>query len=124
MANTWKPKVKVVCSRCDWSGVRAVIARACPSCGHWHPRRVEKGAAVAKGIKRRLAGVRSGIEAELRIGHEGLGMYGRAMQREGYVGGYLQALTDVELALNGIHPDQNGRFCHLWEQAQREGRHG
>ena len=39
MANTWKPKHAVKCDKCGWTGSRAVIARSCPSCGHWHPMR-------------------------------------------------------------------------------------
>jgi hypothetical protein len=38
MANTWKPKRWAQCQSCGWTGRRAVIYRACPKCGKWHPK--------------------------------------------------------------------------------------
>lgn len=40
MAGVWKPKKKVACDKCAWTGTRAVIHKKCPRCGHWYPRPV------------------------------------------------------------------------------------
>ncbi len=40
MAGTFRPKFQCKCPKCGWTGDRAREARACPKCGHWHPRRV------------------------------------------------------------------------------------
>lgn len=55
MAGTWKPKHPHLCARCDWKGVRAVTARSCPKCGHWHPQRVEKQGKAKPAAKLKLS---------------------------------------------------------------------
>lgn len=67
---------------------------------------------MTRGIKRKLDKVQDAILEAGRREHETLGLYGRAMQYEGYVGGYLQALADVRAALEGS--TTNGRFANLW----------
>jgi len=71
---------------------------------------------VSKGIKKSLKHVTASINSELRMEHAQLSGVGRALQGEGYVGGYLQALRDVGLALNGITPN-NSRFERYWRAA-------
>lgn len=37
MANTFKPKKRVKCDKCGWTGMRGITSRACPKCGFWYP---------------------------------------------------------------------------------------
>jgi hypothetical protein len=40
----WSPKHKVQCPQCGWKGQRTAtqIARECPRCRYWYPRKVEQ----------------------------------------------------------------------------------
>jgi len=42
MPGRWKRKYKHECSNCHWTGQRAVSAKHCPRCNHWHPVKVAK----------------------------------------------------------------------------------
>ena len=33
-----KPKKKVTCLKCGWTGRRGTIGKKCPRCGFWYPR--------------------------------------------------------------------------------------
>lgn len=66
-----------------------------------------------------LQRVHDAIRDQVRKEHEHLNSVGRGMQMEGYVGGYLQALSDVELARRGIVPN-NSRFAALWEKPGKQ----
>lgn len=70
---------------------------------------------MAKRIVTRIDAVTKAINNQLSVEYQSLGRAGRAMQREGFVGGYLQALNDVKAAMQG-YADQNSRFTSLWEQ--------
>lgn len=70
---------------------------------------------MAKGIKRKLRFVREQINRELLAEYQTLSSSGRGMQREGYAGGYLQALTDVEQAMNGFADCNNSRYGRYWD---------
>ena len=65
---------------------------------------------MAKGIKRKLDRAIKKLGAEIASDYESKGFFGRGMSREGYQGGYEQALMDVELALNGTQP--NTKYWH------------
>lgn len=71
-----------------------------------------------RGIKRKLERVTKEINRQLVAEYEGLNHFGRGMQREGFVGGYLQALSDVHAAMNGW-ADQNSRFGELWADPEK-----
>lgn len=59
-----------------------------------------------------IANVSADICAMARQGGAGReGMYARGLASEGYNGGYVDALNDVILMMNGIRPDRN----HWWE---------
>jgi len=68
------------------------------------------------GIKRMIYRAQSNIETEIRndstscrMRCTGTGInYGGALSREGYNGGYYDALSDVINALNGVIPNRNG----------------
>ena len=70
---------------------------------------------MAKRIATKIDNVRAGINKQLDAERSGLTHFGRGLQREGYVGGYLQALSDVALASRGI-VDINSRFAELWRE--------
>lgn len=63
-----------------------------------------------------IRGVREVIEADLAAQHADLGTVGRGLAREGFIGGYLEALSDVEQALIGNPPSRNG--WALWLKAR------
>lgn len=60
---------------------------------------------MAKGIKNRL---RAAMDAGYRrmAEHDG-SKYARGLASEGYTGGYLAALRDVSLLLNGVEPSDD-----------------
>lgn len=64
------------------------------------------------GIKRKLDIASKNINQEIS-GTAKQGGYAAAMANEGYLGGYLDAITDVGLMLNGSHPCKRPR---LWEK--------
>lgn len=39
--NTFRPKRRHACPKCDWQGLRARV-RKCPRCGFWHPSPVKE----------------------------------------------------------------------------------
>ena len=64
---------------------------------------------MPKGIKKLLAIARANVRAEIQgIRNSAVGPIGRADSASGYHGGYLAALDDVLLALNGVTPNRNG----------------
>ena len=46
-----------------------------------------------------------------KISAQSYGKYGKGLASEGYLGGYRDALDDVMLALNGVHPTTR----YLWD---------
>ena len=64
-----------------------------------------------KGIKRQLKSAKINARAEISA-NASHGKFAAGMAAEGYAGGYLDALRDVDAALNGIVPN-NSRF---WPQ--------
>lgn len=65
-----------------------------------------------KGIKRDLRIAIKNVQKEIE--NMPNGFFSRGLANEGYAGGYLQALMDIELALNGVNP--NGRY---WPKSER-----
>lgn len=63
---------------------------------------------VLKRIDRAITKVQEEISAHAKNG----GLYSRGLASEGFAGGYLQALFDVEAALR--HGQVSGR-THYWE---------
>ncbi len=45
-------------------------------------------------------------------------LYSRGVAWEGYDGGYMQALSDVLLFMNGVIP--NSRYEHIWREVIEE----
>lgn len=68
---------------------------------------------MSKDIVRKVKRVFQAVQAEHRAQYEGASHVARGLSSEGYVGGYLQALSDVSLALNGVHPNTS-RFARYW----------
>jgi hypothetical protein len=66
----------------------------------------------AKELKRRMRLVREAVNREVSAFAAHGGSAG-GMASEGYAGGYLQALSDVELALADV--PNNGRYARFWE---------
>jgi hypothetical protein len=63
---------------------------------------------MAKGIKRLVRKVLKNVNAEIRAETNPASIYSRGLSREGYNGGYVNALEDVLLALNGVNPNRRG----------------
>ena len=64
---------------------------------------------MAKGIQRLLKRARANAQDDIRGMHNRGGLYAHGLANEGYAGGYVEALNDVELALRGVTPN-NSRF--------------
>ena len=64
---------------------------------------------MAKGILRDLKRARRAAEQRIEARAKEGGLYGSGLSSEGYDGGYLAALADVEAALRG-HCASNSRF--------------
>ncbi len=66
---------------------------------------------MAKGIKRRIKSalrrVRQEISASATSNPHGVA---GVLASEGYAGGYCQALSDVQLLLNGVEPNNDRRY--------------
>jgi hypothetical protein len=63
---------------------------------------------MAKGVTRKVQRARRRIQAQIASSINGDDKYSRGLAYEGYNGGYMQALDDVLLALNGANPNRNG----------------
>lgn len=70
---------------------------------------------MSKRIVSKIDNVRAGIGKQLDSEYASMSILSRGMRNEGYVGGYLQALSDVALATRGI-VDGNSRFADLWRE--------
>jgi len=65
---------------------------------------------MAYGILKKLDVVSRNLRQEMDPGPDA-GKFMRGLAYEGYLGGYRQAILDVELALRGGHPTTRG----LWD---------
>lgn len=70
---------------------------------------------MARGIKRMIGTARENVQREIRSSagygnnlSERQSFFARGISSEGYFGGYVAALDDVMLALNGVVPQRNG----------------
>lgn len=70
-----------------------------------------------KGISRLLSRVYKKIEKQIASEAKSHGRIFAGVAREGYNGGYLSALEDVQLALNGVKPNRNG----WWDEDPESG---
>ena len=61
---------------------------------------------MAKGIMRQLVKVTENINEAIRVSTDQGNLYSRGLSREGYLGGYYDAIQDVTLALNGVKPQR------------------
>jgi len=70
---------------------------------------------MAKGIVRQLRLASKAVRKEI-AGNSIGGKYAAGLAGEGFAGGYLAAIQDVQLALNGIR-NNNSRW---WPQNEKE----
>ena len=63
---------------------------------------------MARGIKQPLEKVREKVHTEITDLANASSSFGGGMASEGYKGGYLDAIEDVTLALNGVRPSRRG----------------
>jgi hypothetical protein len=63
---------------------------------------------MTKGIKRKLRIVSKRVSDEIARQMDRSNKFSVGMAHEGYQGGYLQAIQDVQLALEGVHPATRG----------------
>jgi len=66
-----------------------------------------------KGIRRDLRKLVSAAEEEIRRNSDGDSIYPSGLAGEGWAGGYLQAICDVQSLLNGVNP--NSRYAKVLE---------
>jgi hypothetical protein len=64
-------------------------------------------------LKRRLADVRAAVQKEISANAAGGGRYASGLAAEGYAGGYLQCLYDLEAALGGFR-NESSRYADAW----------
>ncbi len=78
---------------------------------------------MTKGIKRRLKRVASRVEQDIVANTDTNSLYSRGLSREGYRGGYAQAISDVQLALNGVEPSDNRGYWSVegWDESIQTG---
>ncbi len=69
---------------------------------------------MTRGIKRQLNIAYENVSKEISNTAKG-GFYASGLASEGYAGGYRQALSDVQLALNGC-PPSNSRYWPVEEK--------
>lgn len=65
-------------------------------------------------VLRRIAAVREIVQAEITGSGKGGDLYARGLATEGFAGGYLQALDDVDGALSHGYPSDHRGY---WRQA-------
>ena len=77
---------------------------------------------AAKGIKRKIELAKKNVEREItgtiNDSTPGSSKYSRGLSGEGYFGGYMAALDDVLLALNGVAPQRNEWWEDNYDQAK------
>ncbi len=61
---------------------------------------------MAKGILKSLRKIREGMSQKISDNTDQSDLYSRGLSTEGWNGGYIACLDDVELALNGTQPDR------------------
>ena len=65
---------------------------------------------MAKGIKRRLLRTIKRVRAHISVSTDQSNKFSRGLSGEGYAGGYIAALNDVLLVLNGVEPQDHWGF--------------
>lgn len=63
------------------------------------------------GVRTRLRLALAKVDKEISNVHSRGGKYAAGLAREGYAGGYAQALMDMQLVLNGVQPNTR----NYWE---------
>ena len=63
-------------------------------------------------LRKRIAGAEKAAMAEIAGNADRGSLYARGLANEGWAGGYLQALRDVQLVMNGVEP--NSRYGRAW----------
>lgn len=61
---------------------------------------------MTRGIIRQLAKVTETINDRIAANTNPDSMFSRGLAREGYLGGYYDAIQDVTLALHGVQPNR------------------
>lgn len=58
----------------------------------------------ARETKKNIRIAENNLIESIRKQSEGMNKFGTAMSREGYAGGYLQCLSDIQLLMNDVQP--------------------
>jgi len=72
---------------------------------------------MARGIRRDLSRVAQKVQAEI-ASHASGGFYAAGHSAEGFHGGYLAALYDVQLALSGMRPSTRNWWADFVERPE------
>lgn len=67
-------------------------------------------------VLRRIAAVREVVQAEITGSSKDGGLYARGLSTEGFAGGYLQALDDIDGAITHGYPSDHRGY---WATADR-----
>lgn len=70
-------------------------------------------------MNRNIKNALARIQSEIRGDSAGRGHIASGLSREGYAGGYEQALLDIDLALRGIKPGTRG-YWDDWREPKRK----
>ena len=67
-------------------------------------------------VLRRIEAVRAVVRAEIKANSDQGGIYARGLANEGFAGGYLQAIDDIEAALRHGYPNDHRGY---WRDSER-----
>ena len=71
-------------------------------------------------LRKRVSAALKAAELDLLNNNGGADMYTRGLSGEGYAGGYLQALRDVLMVIDGIAVSHNINYNNFWKEENNE----
>lgn len=71
---------------------------------------------IAQILQRRITQARAAVREEISASAARGSRYASAMSAEGYAGGFLDCLNDIETMLNGNEPNEFGRTATYWRR--------
>ena len=75
---------------------------------------------MAKGVIKKISRVRDNIHKQICSETDHSNLFARGLAYEGFNGGYLAALSDILLALDGVTPSRNNWWKDVEESQEPE----